>query len=340
MRSRPPAFAFLGMCCILCVTGAMASRPAPRGAMAEGAVRFLEALGPDLRAKAVLPFDGMARTDWHFVPRTRPGLTFGEMNDAQRAAAHALLRSALSSAGYLKVTGIVELEGVLRDIESNPGRDAGKYTIAIYGDPAGAGPWGWKVEGHHLSLNFTSTTREVVATTPSFLGAQPAEVKSGPRAGWRVLAAEEDLARALVKGLSAEQATQAVISTTAPADIVLAPGRDVERLEPAGLTWTAMTQDQRDLLWRLVREYAETLEHDLASAQLARITQAGVEKISFAWAGGLESGQGHYYRIQGPTFVIEYDNTQNNANHVHTVWHDRERDFGRDLLGEHYRGRH
>lgn len=307
--------------------------------MASAARNFLGTLTPELRATAVLPFDGPARTDWHFVPRKRPGVEFGDLNDIQRGAAHALLRSALSTSGYLKVMGIVELEGVLREMESNPGRDAGRYTIAVYGDPAGKSPWGWRIEGHHVSLNFTSDTRELVATAPSFLGAHPAEVKTGARAGWRVLAAEEDLGRELVKSLSTEQLARAVFSPTAPAEIVLGPGRNVDRLEPAGLAWAGMTQGQRDLLWRLVREYAENLEHDLASTQLARITDAGVEKIAFAWAGGLEGGQGHYYRVQGPTFVIEYDNTQNNANHVHTVWHDMERDFGRDLLGEHYRGR-
>jgi hypothetical protein len=262
------------------------------------------------------------------------------MNDGQRRAARALLRSALGSRGVLKVEQIMSLEGVLREMENNPARDPLGYTFAVYGDPGAAGAWGWKIEGHHVTLNFTCSHGEVVSETPAFLGANPGEITSGPRAGVKVLSVEEELGRRLLLSLGAEQRKAAMIGEKAPADIITSPGRSLDAAAPLGVAYDALSPEQRGMLGDLLDEYTHMLRHDLAHAEMERIRAAGMEKIRFAWAGGSKPGEGHYYRITGPTFVIEYDNTQNNANHVHTVWHDRTRDFGEDVLREHYEHDH
>jgi hypothetical protein len=307
------------------------------------AAAFLASLDPALRASASIAFDDRARKDWHFVPRTRPGVTFAQLTDAQRVAARRLVRSALSARGMLKVESVMDLDAVLRELEqrsgrSGAGRDPLRYTIAVYGDPA-SHPWGWKIEGHHVSLNFT-LVRGGVAATPSFLGANPAEVGAGAAAGRRVLAMEEDLARELVLSLDDQQRAEAVVAPEAPADILTAPGRDLGAAPPAGLAYSKMTDLQKAFLDRIIREYVENLRAELAEGELNRIERAGRENLRFAWAGATEPGRAHYYRITGPTFIIEYDNTQDGANHVHTVWHDRERDFGHDLLREHLEREH
>ena len=311
------------------------ARPAPKNPMASAATDFLGSLTPPLRAKAALPFDDKARHDWHYIPRDRAGVEFSELNDDQKLAARRLLRSALSSQGMNKVEEIMLLDSVLRDMEKGKGprRDPLAYSIAIFGSP-GAAPWGWKLEGHHISLNFTGSG-EATAVPPAFLGANPGEVKQGPRAGVRVLAAEEDLARELLASLTPEQRKEAIIGDTAPGDILAVPGRGLDEIAATGLPVSSMDAAQRTLVNRLLSEFAGNLKHDLATYELERINKAGLDKVRFGWIGSERRGEGHYYRISGPTFVIEYDNTQNNANHVHTVWRDRERDFGRDLLKEH-----
>jgi hypothetical protein len=311
------------------------ARPAPKESMASAAADFLDSLTAPLRTKAALPFDDKARQDWHYVPRDRAGVEFSELNDDQKLAARRLLRSALSSQGMNKVEEIMLLDSVLLDMEKGKGarRDPLAYSIAIFGSP-GAGPWGWKLEGHHISLNFTGSG-EATAVTPAFLGANPGEVKQGPRAGVRVLAAEEDLARELLASLTPEQRKEAIIGDAVPADILAVPGRGLDDIAATGLPVSSMDAAQRTLVNRLLSEFAGNLKHDLATHELDRINKAGLDKVRFGWIGSERRGEGHYYRISGPTFVIEYDNTQNNANHVHTVWRDRERDFGRDFLKEH-----
>ncbi len=311
--------------------------------MAEEAVRFLDSLTPDLRAKAALAWNDKAREDWHYVPRDSAGVEFSEMNESQRIAARALMRSALSSRGMNKVEEIMLLDTVLREMEAGrgPRRDPLAYSIAVFGNP-GVGetePWSWKIEGHHISLNFTSIADDT-AVTPSFLGANPAEVRSGDRAGVRVLAWEEDLARQLLASLNDEQRKAAIISDKAPGDIMAVPGRSLKEIDSAGAAVSSMDEHQRAIVGQLLEEYAGTLRHELAAHELERIRAAAIEKIRFAWMGSDQRGEGHYYRLTGPTFVIEYDNTQNRANHVHTVWRDRQRDFGHDLLKEHYEHDH
>lgn len=321
-------------------------------AMAIAATRFLASLSPELRARAQLPFDDKAREDWHYVPRKRSGIEFAEMNAEQRRAARDLMRAALSSQGMNKVEQIMQLDSVLRDMEQEKGprRDPLAYSICVFGFPpseveaadatdakhdhAHAAPWGWKLEGHHISLNFTGV-HEHTTTTPAFLGSNPGEVRQGDRAGLRVLAVEEELARELLASLTPDQRREAVLSGEVPKDILAVPGRDVSKVDQTGLTVSEMKASQRGIVDRLLHEYANNLQHELAQQELSRIESAGKDKIRFAWIGSDQRGQGHFYRLSGPTFVIEYDNTQNDANHVHTVWRDRERDFGHDLLREH-----
>jgi hypothetical protein len=205
----------------------------------------------------------------------------------------------------------------------------------VFGTPSKKQTWGWRVEGHHVSLRFNVANGTVVASTPSFFGSNPAEVLDGPRKGTRILAAEEDSARALLTALDASQRTQAVINAVAPNEIVTTNKLEVSPLSPIGIQASAMTAAQRELLMKVIDVYAGFMADDLAADRLARLKKAGLEKIAFAWAGEAERGKKHYYRIQGPTFLIEYDNTQNNGNHIHSVWRDFTNDFGRDLLREH-----
>jgi hypothetical protein len=260
------------------------------------------------------------------------------MSEAQRTAAHELLRAGLSPGGYTTATAVMELEGILRDIEGSGARfarDPEQYFFSIFGTPGDSGAWGWRVEGHHLSLHFTIVDGSWVATAPAFLGANPAEVREGPRTGLRILAEREDLARQLLSSLDEAQHATAVISADAPNDIVTGADLDIEPLTPAGIRASALRADQRELLLSLIEVYATLATEDVAAARLGALREAGIDDISFAWAGGGEPGDRHYYRVQGPTFLVEYDNTQNDANHIHSVWRDFDGDFGADILREH-----
>jgi len=315
--------------------------PESAAAMAEAANRFLAALTPRQHESATFPFADAERLRWHFVPteiHPRQGLLLRDMDEAQRALAHDLLRTGLSSGGYLTATAVIELEGILRDIEG-PGarfaRDPELYYFSIFGTPSPDGTWGWRAEGHHLSLHFTLVEGTWVATAPAFVGANPAEVREGPQRGLRILAEREDIARALLHSLDQRQRGAAIISTSAPDDILTINSIDVEPLWPAGIRLADLRPDQRDLLMSLIEVYASIATEPVAAARLTAIRNGRIDDIAFAWAGGTEPGQLHYYRIQGPTFLIEYDNTQNDANHIHSVWRDFDGDFGRDLLREH-----
>ena len=306
--------------------------------MAAAAGKFLDALSPELRAKAGFDWKNDERLNWHFIPKDRKGLTLKEMSADQRKLAHALLQTGLSAHGYGKATNIMSLEPVLFELEGAERkfpRDAVLYHFSVFGKPEAKGTWGWRVEGHHFSANFTIVKGEFFSSTPSFLGSNPAEVRQGPRKGVRVLSAEEDIARELVKSLDTDQQKAAVIDTKAPDDILTVAKRTVTPLEKQGIEAAKLTAGQRAALMRLIREYVGRVRPELAKDDLRKIEAAGVEKIQFAWAGGLEKGVRHYYRVQGPTFLLEYDNTQNNANHIHAVWRDFNGDFGEDILRKH-----
>ena len=311
--------------------------------MRSAAAAFLGTLTSGERRLAVFAIDSPERLDWHYVPRKRQGLPLRAMDDRQRAAAHALLRAALSDVGYRKATDIMGLENVLRAIERvrRFDRDPDNYAWSVFGDPeGGAGtPWGFRVEGHHLSLNF-AFAGATAAVTPAFLGANPARVPSGPLEGLRVLGAQEDLARELIRGLGAPERDRAIIAARSLGDIVTGPGRAEALRTPAGLPIGEMAAPHRALAERLIEEFVGNLRTELAEAQRARIREARLETIHFAWAGPVEPGHAHYFRLHGPRLLVEHDNTQNDANHVHSVWRDPGRDFALDLLGEHYRSGH
>jgi hypothetical protein len=317
------------------------SSDAARAAMAGAALAFLGALSAEARSRAVFPMGDRERLNWHYVPRGREGVPFKAMPAPARAAAHELMKASLSAVGYTKAVNVVQLEAVVRQIETfGLSRDPENYAFTVFGSPGASAPWSWRVEGHHLSLNFTLVPGQPVAMTPAFLGANPAEVPSGPRKGQRALAAEQDLGRALARSLSEPQRARSVIAAQSLGDIVTGPGRADSLAAPVGLALADMTGDQRTLAARLIEEYARNMRSELAEQELRRIGEAGVERVHFAWAGPLEVGRAHYYRLHGPTLLIEYDNTQNNANHIHSVWHDPKRDFGLDLLRAHYERGH
>ena len=308
-----------------------------RAAMAGAAVAFLDALPPEARRRAMFAVSDKERLNWHYVPRSREGVPFKDMPGVARAAAHELMKASLSAAGYGKAVNIIRLEEVLRRLETfGLMRDPENYAFTVFGAPGSSGPWGWRLEGHHLSLNFTLVPGKPVAMTPAFFGANPAQVPSGPQRGFRALAAEQDLGRALIQSLSDAQKSRAVIAAHSLGDIVSGPGRAESLAAPAGLPLADMTGDQRTQAIRLVEEYARNMRSELAEQELARMRQADPVLIHFAWAGPIVPGEAHYYRLHGPTLLIEYDNSQNNANHIHSVWHDPRRDFGLDLLKAHY----
>ena len=284
-----------------------------------------------------MPFEDRDRTDWHYTPRSRNGISFKEMDKAGRDAVHALLRTALSSVGYRKVVNIIELEIVLRELETFGWmRDPERYHLTVYGAPDRAQRWGWRFEGHHLSLNFTLAGDKLAVDTPSFFGANPATVASGPRMGLRALGEEHDAGWALLESLGEAQRREAVFEARTYGDIVTANKDKVEPLGAAGIAGAKLDEKQRALLWKLIEVYAGSFEPGLAQARLARAKKGGIEAIRFGWAGSTARGKPHYYRVQGPLFLIEYDASQNDGNHIHTVWRDFSGDFGRDLLREHY----
>lgn len=318
---------------------AQAKRSRAASEMAQRAQAFVATLDPAQSERARLPFDGPARKDWHFVPRDRPGIYWGELSKPQQEAARALLHSALSAQGIAKVEGVITLEAVLHEIESRPGapadgRNPARYALAVFGDPTGKEPWGWRIEGHHLSLSFTSVTAELVCTTPYFFGASPEKVQGGPNHGLRVLGAEEDLAHALFEGLDPEQRALALLPGKTPTDILYLPGRDSADA-PAGIPAARLREEQRTALTRLIDRFVGDLEPQLAEHERARMRDAGLEKIHFAWAGEPGPESAWYYRIQGPYFVIELDHPRGDPKHVHAVWRDLERDFGGDPLRRH-----
>jgi hypothetical protein len=306
--------------------------------MARAATAFLAALEPRHRGRAVFAFADAERSNWHYVPRRREGVPFKDMTAGGRAAAHDLMRASLSAAGYAKAVDVIRLEGVLRQLETFGGflRDPDNYLVTIFGTPGPGAPWGWRLEGHHLSLNFTVVPGRAIAVTPAFLGANPARVPSGPLQGLRVLQAEQDLGLALARSLEPAQRTRAVIGGDSLGDIVSGPGRGDRLRTPAGVALGDLGSESRALAGRLLETYARNMRADLADAELQKLREGGLERVHFAWAGPLDPARPHYYRLHGPTVLIEYDNTQNDANHIHSVWHDPRNDFGADLLRAHY----
>jgi hypothetical protein len=317
----------------ICLTGIIDSD------RTDPAIRFLESLDNEQLSRLMMPFDDMSKNTWHYLPGRmwpRAGLLLDELNDHQKVKFSQMLQSFLSKSGYDKTQNIIELENVLVELGGDPGfRDAGAYFIAVYGNPGTDSLWAWSFEGHHLSLNFTVSNGKL-STAPRFFGASPATVPEGRRIGERTLDREEDLALELINALSDQQREEAIFQNVPFADIVTTNATEVGPLRPAGIKATTLNSGQKDLLKQLIKEYLSSIPENLALERESRINEEEFDEIRFGWAGALVKGQAHYYRIQGKTFLIEFDNTQNNANHIHTVWRDFDGDFGRDLIREHY----
>jgi hypothetical protein len=302
---------------------------------------FLETLTPEQKAQATLPYDNPLRLDWHFIPKPeRKGLQIKDMTDEQRKAAHHLLQAGLSNLGYEKVTTIMSLEAILRELEKSrqdgPIRDPERYYFTLFGEPDARGTWGLSIEGHHLSLNFVVQDGAIASTTPTFLGANPATVKGdhglGHEPGLQVLKPEESTGFTLLHSLDEEQRKTAMISDEAPADIRAAAEPQAPHTAPEGLAAKDMTEAQVQNLWELLSAYTANMPQEVGEARLDAVQDAGIENVSFAWAGATQPGVGHYYRVQGPSFLIEFVNTQpdaegNVANHIHCVWRDMAGDF-------------
>ena len=350
--------------------------------MTEAAAALLDALDSGQRAMAQLTFEDGERSNWHYTPpENHGGITMGELDARQHLLVHGLILTGLSLPGYAKATAIIAIESVLAGAERDRtrfDRDPSLYHVSVFGTPGGGEPWGWRFQGHHISLNCTIVNGQLIGPLPTFFGSNPAEMGDQ-----RPLASEEDVARELLLSLDSEQRARAVISPAAPTDIVQSNRREVtagalplmpwalmraprtpeveeglarrhEQLgltdehhealrydeTPKGLPAADMHAEGRERLEALIRTYVERMPEELATFEWSRLMRAGLDAIHFAWAGSDRHREPHYYRLQGPSFLVEYDNTQDGANHIHSVWRDPANDFGRDLLREHYASAH
>lgn len=309
--------------------------------MTECTNRFLNSLDANQRGKAMFPFETNERMNWHYIPKERKGLSLREMTPYQKHLASALLAAGLSQTGYVKAVTIMSLEDVLKIMENDSGerRNPEKYYFSVFGAPSDSGMWGYRVEGHHLSQNYTIVNGQVI-DAPSFFGANPAEVRQGPRKGLRTLAEEDDLGIELIHALDEQQQKVAIVDPTAYKDILTTADRKAAlQGQPSGLSASKMSARQFDALMALIEEYTRNVPDELAEVRIAQINKAA-RNIYFAWSGGINRGDQHYYRVQTPSFLIELDDTQDDANHIHTVWRDFSGDFGEDLLHQHYQTSH
>jgi hypothetical protein len=347
--SRRRIAVFAGLVVVLCASAAWSFfKLAGAGeTMMEAANKYLATFPTDEKSKANLAYDDKQRIEWHFIPKPDPpgagfreGIKVRDMNSQQRAAAHAMLKAALSEVGYGKATKIMELEGLLHELEKSKGgkniRDTERYFFTVYGTPSPDGKWGLSVEGHHLSLNFVIDKGHVVSTTPSAFGANPAIVMSDNvptiKKGQRVLAKEETLALELVASLTPDQKKEATISDKLPSEVRNA-GQPQPTTEPAkGIVAEKLTGQQRSTLQSLIEEYAKSFPADVEKERMEAVKKDGPANIRFGWVGSEKQGEGRYYCIQGSSFQIEFINVQadsdgNPANHIHTVWRDMRGDF-------------
>jgi Protein of unknown function (DUF3500) len=323
---------------LLSLTAAAIVQPRPEPAMAAAAKALLASLDEGQRAQIRFPMDSEERFNWHFIPRERKGVSLKMMTPAQRDAAFALLKTGLSEKGFTKAESIRSLEIILKALENGAARrDPENYFFSIFGE-AGADKWGWRYEGHHIAQNWTIVRGKATATSPAFFGTNPAVVQDGPTKGQRALPLEADLAFELLGSLTEEQRRQAIVGEKAPNDIITTNTRKAAIADNVGLASSAMTEKQRATLRRLIEEHASAQAPALAADRLSKTRAEKPDGVKFAWMGSTQPGlgNGHYYRIQGKTFLIEYDNVQNNANHQHVVWRDFAGDFGDDVLAQHY----
>ncbi len=318
--------------------GAYVKQQAP-SIMTIATKNFINSLEPWQKTAVTFKMEDEERANWFYTPVPRKGLALHDMKPYQRQLAMAMLAAGLSQRGFIKATTIMSLDEILLVTEPAPRRDPDNYYISIFGEPSETGEWGYRFEGHHVSQNFTLVNGKVQGA-PSFFGSNPAEVLDGPRKGLRVLANEEDLALDVVNSLNADQRKVAIFDAKAPGDIITTNSREAAlKGQPTGISASAMTPAQRAKLQDLLDEYCSNMPDEIAALRQAQIKKAGTN-IWFAWAGGTERLQPNYYRVQSADFLVEFDKTQSNGNHVHSVWRDFQNDFGRDLLKEHYAASH
>lgn len=328
---------------VLTMTSHASASAAGSAGGADQANVFIQSLRPEQKAKAVLPFYGLAPHEWSFYPATMAvsrGVAVKDLDTLQKNLLYDFIKSYLSQEGYDRTRAIMDLENVLKVLQpKSPNRIPENYYMAIYGTPHADSTWGWGFQGHHVVLNFT-IVKDKIAYTPFFFGTNPAEMKEGPSIGYRVIAAEEDIAYSLINSMSGDQMKKALFQPSPFVEIVTFMATQVAPLPEVGISATEMSGVQKNLLHLLLTAYLSAMPDDIATSRLDRIKTEDGDMIYFGWAGSTKRGQPHYYRIQGKTFLVEFDNTQDNANHIHLVWRDFEGDFGRDLLLEHYQHDH
>lgn len=335
MATRKLVLTFTVLAAMVTLLAAQNNQEAKTGfAMSAAGKGFLAVLTPAQRTEATFKFDDPERLNWHFIPRPRKGLPLKALEGEALKAAHTFIRSGLSEAGYDQTLNVMSLEELLYLLEGGDRatrrdrRDPGKYYLSVFGEPADKGDWGWRLEGHHISLNFTIKDGKVISSTPEFFGANPGTVDAGKGRQIRVLGPEEDIARQVLKLCTQEQQKLCWISKEAPGEV---PGPNIAQavvVDPVGLPYSKMSEDQKKLIQELLSEYLKNLPSEIEQERRAAINAAGIDKLHFAWYGLSELHEAHHYRVQGPTFVIEYNNTQNNANHVHSMWRNLGGDFG------------
>ena len=317
-----------------------AATPQAVGQITDAAKAFVGSLNAEQKAKATFEYMDGERIFWYYPPMNRHGLALRDMGPAQRELAMAVMASGLTSESYEQAKLIIEHEDVLGPLEKEKGivsfkRDVELYYFTIFGEPGGKDPWGWRVEGHHISIHFSIMDDKVISTTPFFFGANPAEVRNGPKTGLRILGVREDLGFDLMNSLDEKQVEESIICDAAPADIVTFNSSKASLMAYEGLPASKMNGAQKELLLALVSEYVNQVRTDLAEQKLADLKKTGLDHLHFAWAGPVSKDEPHYYRIHGGDFVVEFDNRQNGANHIHSVWRDVENDFASDVLREH-----
>ncbi len=317
------------------------SQPQAAAQMAAAAKSFLDSLSEAQRTKATFEYMDGERMYWYYPPINRHGLALRDMDQNQRGLAMALLETGLTPRSFEQAKQIIEHEDVLGPLEKEMGmvtfvRDTELYYFTVFGEPGPDAPWGWRTEGHHVSLHFSVWGDNIISVTPFFFGANPAEVRKGPKTGLRILGDREDIAFQLMDSLDQAQLGRAVIYEEAPLDILTYNSTKVSfPFRPEGLPAADMTGSQKENLLSLIAEYVGQVRTDLAEQKLAAIREGGLDHFHLAWAGPVSKSDAHYYRIHGGDFVVEFDNRQDGANHIHSVWRDIENDFGADVLREH-----
>ena len=323
----------------------------PAEDMVSAANTFISSLSKPQKSETLFKLNDDHREGWYFIPDKfikpsgkRKGLLIKNMNQQQRLLAHALLASAMSSDGYRQASTVMTLEAILHELENkNPIRDPELYYVSIFGKPGPKSNWGWRFEGHHLSININIANGKLFSVTPSFFGTNPARSKEGAFKGLEVLAEEQILARELAKSFDTNQSKIAILTGKKPADIITKQERIAERktFTPAkGIRFNKLNKDQQQKLRTIIDSYIQKYRPEILNEINGRKKIIGNENLHFAWAGSLKLGEAHYYRIQSSDFLFEYDNTQGGANHVHAVWRDFDGDFGRDILKEHHKENH